>query len=177
MRRHPLTVRETKKGTGYFSSISLGDTKRKVACPLWQDPRGGGLVLAVEFLAELDELALEGLEAVGDRVGHVGVIHRRLGQPLPPFRLDDPGRHADDRGVRRDRLQYDGVGSDLDVIADLDPTEDLGPGAHHHVIAQRWMAPAPRSDRKSTRLNSSHGYISYAVFCLEKKKQNNTMLN
>src|SRR2546429_6776925 len=26
-------------------------------------------------------------------------------------------------------------------------------------------------DRKSTRLNSSHGYISYAVLCLEKKKQ------
>src|SRR5205809_2509861 len=29
-----------------------------------------------------------------------------------------------------------------------------------------------RSDRKSTRLNSSHGYISYAVFCLKKKKKN-----
>src|SRR3989449_11256035 len=28
-----------------------------------------------------------------------------------------------------------------------------------------------RIDRKSTRLNSSHGYISYAVFCLKKKKQ------
>src|SRR2546429_9383488 len=28
----------------------------------------------------------------------------------------------------------------------------------------------PRKDRKSTRLNSSHGYISYAVFCLKKKK-------
>src|SRR2546429_3283234 len=27
-----------------------------------------------------------------------------------------------------------------------------------------------RQDRKSTRLNSSHGYISYAVFCLKKKK-------
>src|SRR5205809_7971509 len=27
------------------------------------------------------------------------------------------------------------------------------------------------SDRKSTRLNSSHGYISYAVFCLKKKKR------
>src|SRR3989449_9643928 len=26
-------------------------------------------------------------------------------------------------------------------------------------------------DRKSTRLNSSHGYISYAVFCLKKKKR------
>src|SRR2546429_2592939 len=28
----------------------------------------------------------------------------------------------------------------------------------------------PEEDRKSTRLNSSHGYISYAVFCLKKKK-------
>src|SRR2546422_4570238 len=30
-------------------------------------------------------------------------------------------------------------------------------------------------DRKSTRLNSSHGYISYAVFCLKKKKTNSTL--
>src|SRR5256884_1188881 len=29
-------------------------------------------------------------------------------------------------------------------------------------------------DRKSTRLNSSHGYISYAVFCLKKKKKTRT---
>src|SRR2546422_3887645 len=29
----------------------------------------------------------------------------------------------------------------------------------------------PELDRKSTRLNSSHGYISYAVFCLKKKKR------
>src|SRR2546422_5872367 len=29
------------------------------------------------------------------------------------------------------------------------------------------------ADRKSTRLNSSHGYISYAVFCLKKKKKRN----
>src|SRR2546422_6834562 len=34
------------------------------------------------------------------------------------------------------------------------------------------IRPATRSgDRKSTRLNSSHGYISYAVFCLKKKKK------
>src|SRR5436190_12724949 len=32
--------------------------------------------------------------------------------------------------------------------------------------------PSPR-DRKSTRLNSSHTVISYAVFCLKKKKKNN----
>src|SRR6266436_7516254 len=30
------------------------------------------------------------------------------------------------------------------------------------------------SDRKSTRLNSSHGYISYAVFCLKKKNKKQT---
>src|SRR2546422_1345235 len=33
---------------------------------------------------------------------------------------------------------------------------------------------AAAADRKSTRLNSSHGYISYAVFCLKKKKKQNT---
>src|SRR2546422_3200800 len=33
------------------------------------------------------------------------------------------------------------------------------------------QVPAHVPDRKSTRLNSSHGYISYAVFCLKKKKK------
>src|SRR2546430_11274249 len=39
--------------------------------------------------------------------------------------------------------------------------------AHAHPVAQSVL---PRSDRKSTRLNSSHSQISYAVFCLKKKK-------
>src|SRR5687768_5200675 len=34
-----------------------------------------------------------------------------------------------------------------------------------------------RADRKSTRLNSSHGYISYAVFCLKKKKKLRVVCN
>src|SRR2546422_2288622 len=34
------------------------------------------------------------------------------------------------------------------------------------------LDPASARDRKSTRLNSSHGYISYAVFCLKKKRRN-----
>src|SRR2546422_8374776 len=38
----------------------------------------------------------------------------------------------------------------------------------HHMVAPSDAA----RDRKSTRLNSSHGYISYAVFCLKKKKKN-----
>src|SRR3989449_8625275 len=40
------------------------------------------------------------------------------------------------------------------------------------VIAVVAGSFAPGLDRKSTRLNSSHGYISYAVFCLKKKKKN-----
>src|SRR2546429_3505647 len=36
---------------------------------------------------------------------------------------------------------------------------------HADLVAQRGIG----RDRKSTRLNSSHGYISYAVFCLKKK--------
>src|SRR2546422_3429460 len=57
---------------------------------------------------------------------------------------------------------------------------------HHAVLAvragQRALETAAEDriapvrdageDRKSTRLNSSHGYISYAVFCLKKKKKN-----
>src|SRR2546422_2258612 len=38
------------------------------------------------------------------------------------------------------------------------------------LLAQVTVRPVSALDRKSTRLNSSHGYISYAVFCLKKKK-------
>src|SRR2546422_1402490 len=41
-------------------------------------------------------------------------------------------------------------------------------------LLQRLADPGRPLDRKSTRLNSSHGYISYAVFCLKKKKQQTT---
>src|SRR2546422_8391784 len=42
----------------------------------------------------------------------------------------------------------------------------------HHALRDEGAAGQQRQeDRKSTRLNSSHGYISYAVFCLEKKKR------
>src|SRR2546422_6760546 len=40
-------------------------------------------------------------------------------------------------------------------------------GRRPHRITQLGRRP----DRKSTRLNSSHGYISYAVFCLKKKNR------
>src|SRR2546422_2597579 len=40
-------------------------------------------------------------------------------------------------------------------------------------VSRGWHGHLRRTDRKSTRLNSSHGYISYAVFCLKKKKNKN----
>src|SRR5687768_18372441 len=51
-------------------------------------------------------------------------------------------------------------------------------GIESHIVDMKDHLPfrmfsdmeIPTLDRKSTRLNSSHGYISYAVFCLKKKK-------
>src|SRR2546430_11092932 len=46
--------------------------------------------------------------------------------------------------------------------------ESLFVPEHTHIPASR-RTPWPGGDRKSTRLNSSHSQISYAVFCLKKK--------
>src|SRR3712207_6993267 len=62
-----------------------------------------------------------------------------------------------------------------------------GPRDHPPRLRQRGPRPAPgrralgprplgRGDRKSTRLNSSHANISYAVFCLKKNKIKKTKL-
>src|SRR2546422_1993043 len=55
------------------------------------------------------------------------------------------------------------------------PLAELLPGKARHARSV-FGKPSPGLgvDRKSTRLNSSHGYISYAVFCL-KKKNNQTI--
>src|SRR3989442_6375089 len=63
------------------------------------------------------------------------------------------------RSHRRDHVHREGLESDL---ARRPRRRD--PGAHQG-------ASALARDRKSTRLNSSHVRISYAVFCLKKKKQ------
>src|SRR5207249_5297182 len=47
-------------------------------------------------------------------------------------------------------------------------------GSHSHSFARPWSRDTPcasRRDRKSTRLNSSHVSISYAVYCLKKNRQ------
>src|SRR5687768_18219225 len=64
----------------------------------------------------------------------------------------------------RERLRRHASG----VVAE-DPEDHFGFGRDDLAVAcgRRTIV---RRDRKSTRLNSSHGYISYAVFCLKKKK-------
>src|SRR5437763_9285752 len=47
------------------------------------------------------------------------------------------------------------------------------PATRGHLGAPATPPPRPAVDRKSTRLNSSHRCISYAVFCLKKKKKTN----
>src|SRR2546429_6748339 len=50
----------------------------------------------------------------------------------------------------------------------------LGRALARRVLLVLAVQPLFFVDRKSTRLNSSHGYISYAVFCLKKKKNTTT---
>src|SRR2546422_11774241 len=62
---------------------------------------------------------------------------------------------------------------------DHGPCREVPHDAHGHEEARRRSGAGGARhheedrarDRKSTRLNSSHGYISYAVFCLKKKKK------
>src|SRR2546422_5278243 len=49
----------------------------------------------------------------------------------------------------------------------------MSPSSKH--FASSTGSTVEARDRKSTRLNSSHGYISYAVFCLKKKKKRKKM--
>src|SRR3712207_8568413 len=68
-------------------------------------------------------------------------------------------QHGDDRlGEREHHLQEDGQ-----------LTRSIEPGGLEQLVRDADHELA--QDRKSTRLNSSHANISYAVFCLKKKKQ------
>src|SRR2546429_7199220 len=73
------------------------------------------------------------------------------------FRSHDAGRRARAAaGGTRDQSRHD---------------RDRDDGKPERRVERRGAAAGRiRLDRKSTRLNSSHGYISYAVFCLKKKK-------
>src|SRR6266568_5839952 len=73
-------------------------------------------------------------------------------------------------------------GSWIEWFSDIDQIDDCWVAGDWDVPPHLWGAPPPvtflansepRQDRKSTRLNSSHSSISYAVFCLKKNKKLN----
>src|SRR2546430_6386698 len=82
-----------------------------------------------------------------------------------------PASRADE-GVMGVRVQHeDEVGKVVDQAAReflllMEPMLHLAPFGDIHDRTARDGASAPSTDRKSTRLNSSHSQISYAVFCL-----------
>src|SRR3989475_4736742 len=101
---------------------------------------------------------------------------------LERSQVHDRGIHLDlaevgiDRGVEREigREQEPRVPTDA-AVPPVRLLEGIGRVAHGdvgrtaHDVGEQ-LRPAGRRDRKSTRLNSSHSQISYAVFCLKKKK-------
>src|SRR5207244_11319202 len=80
-------------------------------------------------------------------------------------------RAAGDRGLdppeQLVRLLDPGLGQDHRELVAAHAAGDVG-RAHHLAYALGGLGE--HRDRKSTRLNSSHQIISYAVFCLKKKK-------
>src|SRR5690554_7365204 len=79
--------------------------------------------------------------------------------------LESAGLHGPDRQVNRAETQAFPGGK-------FNLPEEVRFGHHFHRAEENLRHPP--LDRKSTRLNSSHVRISYAVFCLKKKKQYNT---
>src|SRR2546421_7070684 len=66
-----------------------------------------------------------------------------------------------------------GVAVDVDDVEELSAASDAGePGVAADGAKGTAVAEAGAEDRKRTRLNSSHDQISYAGFCLKKKKSN-----
>src|SRR5438128_4440442 len=63
------------------------------------------------------------------------------------------------------------LGGAILIEADLRKAESRGANLQGAILRGADLDGANLEDRKSTRLNSSHGSISYAVFCLKKKKE------
>src|SRR5215211_5440582 len=88
-------------------------------------------------------------------IAHFAEAVRPPVRPLP----DEATRHLGALAARRRQL--------LEMlVAERNRRQAAAPALHGRIDAHlRWL-----EDRKSTRLNSSHTVISYAVFCLKKKK-------
>src|SRR3989454_5880399 len=119
----------------------LEKLKEKARSLEGKDPKG-----AIEAWLEI----LKGQEKDGEPNPDLAIFNR-IGDLY--LKLREPAQAAD---------YYDQA---VDKYAEL--------GFHNNAIAMcnKVLRNAPGRDRKSTRLNSSHLVISYAVFCLKKKKK------
>src|SRR5256886_6816074 len=81
------------------------------------------------------------------------------------FRSETREQELVDRGRERRRRRVDRGGIAAPRDRDRHP---LAPRRHGAPVRRAHLVALP-VDRKSTRLNSSHSQISYAVFCLQKK--------
>src|SRR2546429_6639340 len=77
-----------------------------------------------------------------------------------------------DRESLRSRIALGGLLKHFDCRSERTMEKEFTPPVKEVALAGFHVRC--RLDRKSTRLNSSHGYISYAVFCLKKKKLSDT---
>src|SRR2546422_10165941 len=108
---------------------------------------------------EMQTLALGNLDAKRDW-GFAGDYMEAIWRIVQHHEPDDFVIATEDTHSIRDFLK------DTFSLVDLDWNDFV-------ICEERYKRPAEVPallDRKSTRLNSSHGYISYAVFCLKKKK-------
>src|SRR5687768_17837155 len=89
------------------------------------------------------------------------------------FQAEDGIRDVAVTGVQTCALPILFTTQRRDAVTSVLTRVDLAPRPHvtSRKNAQHAREHSFASDRKSTRLNSSHGYISYAVFCLKKKKK------
>src|SRR2546422_5877784 len=101
--------------------------------------------------------------------------HRRGARPAQHDIQPVPERDALDAVLEveaRDQQPAAGLG---DAVEDrIDGEQRIAREEHLRDEPLGVGVAEERQDRKSTRLNSSHGYISYAVFCLKKKKYTNS---
>src|SRR5690606_574340 len=115
---------------------------------------------------------LDGLAQVArpDRVEALGVVRGGVALDDGP-EVDVGGEARDELGVLGQDLAERGprLGRVHRVVEVPDDPEDAAGPLHEALEAPQHVVVSER-DRKSTRLNSSHVKISYAVFCLKKKK-------
>src|SRR3712207_6579056 len=148
-------VQKEQLGTGDAVRVALGTLEGEE----------GGVLLVVNGDGPL--ISERTLDELVERHRTAGV-----GATVLVAELDDPsglGRVVEDAGVVRIVEERDATEAEREI-----GLVNLGLYAFELSEVRNALGEvASKKDRKSTRLNSSHANISYAVFCLKKKKKNN----